>query len=133
MSKHSSLDPENNENELPFLEINDDAPEEWVMSENSSPTTPNTPNTHTASPFDAPIIELRPRHSNTPRPSLIQHSQFKVIAITGGVLLTLMVLFRIPPILIFIGVFSVLRVFFIPLALIGFVWWVTRLYYPRRR
>lgn len=113
--------------ESPFLELNDEIPAQWAIdSEASSSQAMQSPLSERAQ--EHPVLERNQRRASrqlgAPRYALTTPS--KVVLSMGVVLVLLMTLFRVPPALVLIGLFSVLRVLFFPLAIFGFVWWAWR-------
>lgn len=114
------------DHELPFLELNEEIPAEWSVE--TRPTSPSEVSSPEPS-RQTPVFQ-EPRVSARPRPSafvLTPSGKAMLYAMLG--LILLLVLFRVPPAVFFLGIFSVFRVLFLPLALFGFLWFV----WQRRR
>ncbi len=122
-----SKTPPEPEDHLPFLEINDEAPE-YPRTPAADTNSQDSNSSASHSPFEREHLTSLPPRSlpQRPRADLMSHPQFKWVVGTGATFLVLMVLFRVPPAVILIAVFSVLRIAFIPLALLGFLWWAFR-------
>ena len=115
------------DDELPFLELNDEIPAQWAIETDSS----SLKELQSALPERSQDRSFL--HRNTapvsPPSALPQYAlttSSKVILSAGVVLIVLMTVFRVPPALVLLGIFSLLRVLFFPLAILGFVVWAWR-------
>lgn len=105
--------------ELPFLELNEEIPAQWAIEPDATPSQEPQRSLPVVGIPDVPSPRL-----GLPQYTLTMPS--KVILSTGAVLVLLMITFRVPPALVLLGIFSVLRVLFFPLAILGFVLWAWR-------
>lgn len=115
------------DHELPFLELNEDIPAEWMVQEREEMRLSSSEERKPASApvFSEPQIQSPQRTS----PVFLLTPPGKALLYTGLGFVLLLVFFRVPPTVVLVGLFSVIRVLFLPLAVLAFLWFV----WPRRR
>ncbi len=123
------------DDELPFLELNEEIPAQWAIdSDTSSQKAPQRQPSNVSQATSQGALPPRPVGNGLPAFSSLRsgRAQYgltptsKLMLSTGAVLVLLMITFRVPPALVLLGLFSVLRVLFFPLAILGFVLWAWR-------
>jgi hypothetical protein len=127
-----SMNNASKDDELPFLELNEEIPAQWAIDAESPPQKMpqhDAYSTHQVPPPARPLGDGTPARYSPFQSVRTQYGltpTAKMIIGVGAVLVLLMITFRVPPGLVLIGLFSVLRVLFFPLAIVGFVLWAWR-------
>lgn len=110
------------DHELPFLELNEDIPAEWIIQERQeAPLSASEARTSASTPvFTEPATQAPQRTSS----AFLLTPSGKAVLYTGLGFVLLLVFFRVPPAVVLWGLLSVFRVLFLPLAVLAFCWFV---------
>ena len=114
------------DDELPFLELNEEIPAPWAFAPSSSSSSSSVSPQASQHPLPAVSQDVPPMQVSGERARYGLTPISKALLTLGAVVVLLMITFRVPPGLVLLGVFSVLRVLFFPLAILGFVIWAWR-------
>lgn len=115
------------DHELPFLELNEDIPAEWMVQEREETRMSSQ---EEKAPASAPVFsEPDIRNPQRTSPVFLLTPSGKALLYTSLGFVLLLVFFRVPPTVVLVGLVSVLRVLFLPLAMLAFFWFI----WQRRR
>lgn len=120
------------DDDFPFLELNEELSSDWAIEQSSSADGSPSPVEHSPALTEDNSAAVPPAFSRLTAAPLPASPRYRLTP-TGKALLGLgagftlvMVLFRVPPALVLMGLFSAFRVLFFPIMVGGLIWWLWR-------